>query len=155
MSLWPRCCSNAFIGIKKLPAKLPISTNKNIATIQSVTIAIATTTNPIAIPKGNTLTACSKGTAFAAITEPMARPTATRAVNCVDCSRSSFKAKAAQARIMNRRLVPAPQNKEVTARDTCPKGSLHSSKKLRQKSNNKNPGVRFVNTCSIGSLGMK
>lgn len=81
-------------------------------------------------------------------------PTATTAVSWVARSRLKFRASAAQLSTIRRSVAPAPQNSVVTASDTWPSGSRHSSLKLCQKSFSTDSGSLDGSLWSMASFGM-
>ena len=54
---WPRCCSSAFIGTTKKPARPPIRMMSGTASQTLRTMSMRITMRPMAMPSGITFTA--------------------------------------------------------------------------------------------------
>jgi hypothetical protein len=130
ISMWPRCCSSAFIGTTKNPAQAPISTSSATASQWSLTKIISGTMQPIAMPSGITRTEPRSVT--------MRRGHDRRRRRCrrpprpevwMPCDRSQVpSARSAQSITMNCSVAPAPQKSVVTASEIWPSLSFHSSR---------------------------
>ena len=143
MRMWPRCCSSAFIGTTKKPASPPITVRSTIAIQRSRASIMAITTIPMAMPSGITLTDCRNETMRAAITAPIAMPTATTPCSWAALFRGYPSAASAHFSTINCRVAPAPQNSVVTASEIWPSLSVHRSFMQCLNSCTRNTGFFF------------